>query len=236
MVVGSPGRQAMARWPMRARVTSVTAGCHAYGQVMLPVSSRTGLGAWHATCSGVGLLITLRTRRQKGLVPRVSPCVKSNAPGPSVVPAAKLQPMAAGQVLPGPLDHHTRSPVALGGALGPGGTSMPAAMSRYVCLLSMGPCSGSTSASPHSACATSACLLPTTHALRMSSGHAGPRPWHISERPPHVEVGLSHGSPVSMQKGPCTLGEVSPTAPCANAATNPTALPGPTTAHSCCWA
>jgi hypothetical protein len=48
---------------------------------MLPVSSRMGLGAWQATCSSVGSLMKWRTTFQNS-VPFVSPCLKSNAPGP----------------------------------------------------------------------------------------------------------------------------------------------------------
>ena len=47
-----------------------------------PTSSRMGLGAWHASCSLVGLVMKLRTRRQKA-VPLVSLCLKSKAPGPA---------------------------------------------------------------------------------------------------------------------------------------------------------
>lgn len=65
--------------------TETHQGCthHAYGVRALPVSSRTGLGAWQATCCGLGGSTRERTTRQKGLVPLVSPCVKSNAPGPA---------------------------------------------------------------------------------------------------------------------------------------------------------
>ena len=51
------------------------------GSVSAPVFSKMGFGAWQAICSAVGSLRKSRTRRQK-VVPFVSPCVKSNAPGP----------------------------------------------------------------------------------------------------------------------------------------------------------
>jgi hypothetical protein len=49
-----------------------------------------GLGDWHAFSSSVGLLMKPLTTFQKGLLLLV-PWVKSNIPGPSVVPAAKLR-------------------------------------------------------------------------------------------------------------------------------------------------
>ena len=55
-----------------------------------PVSNSIGLGAWQASCSGEGSLSSPETKSQKGLVV-FEPCVKSNSPGPSVVPAAKLK-------------------------------------------------------------------------------------------------------------------------------------------------
>jgi hypothetical protein len=66
-------------------------GVHSYGTCAYPTSSSTGLGAWHATCSGGGKgVIAPLTSSQNGFVtfPSVSPWMKSNAPGPSVVPAA----------------------------------------------------------------------------------------------------------------------------------------------------
>lgn len=50
---------------------------------MLPVSSRMGFGAWQAVASAEGSLMKLRTTLQKS-VPLLSPCWKSNAPGPAL--------------------------------------------------------------------------------------------------------------------------------------------------------
>lgn len=49
-----------------------------------------GLGAWQATCSGVGLARNDETKFQNGFEVELSLWRKSNSPGPSVVPAAKL--------------------------------------------------------------------------------------------------------------------------------------------------
>ena len=43
-----------------------------------------GLGAWQATCSSLGSFRKWRTTRQNS-VPLVSPCLKSNAPGPACI-------------------------------------------------------------------------------------------------------------------------------------------------------
>ena len=76
---------------------SIWIGCQAKGNTYSPVSRRIGFGAWHSTCSGEGSCRRPEMKSQNGF-PVITPWVKSNSPGPSVVPAAKLYPRAGGQV------------------------------------------------------------------------------------------------------------------------------------------
>lgn len=57
--------------------------------------------------------------------------------------------------------------------------------------------------------AFSACRRPMISVLLNSSGHPGPRPTHSWLSPLHVLVTWSQGRPVSMQKVPLVLGDVS---------------------------
>lgn len=68
-----------------------------------PVVSKMGLGWWQAFCRSDGPYIRLRILFHRGLTVTML-CEKGKAPGPSVVPAAKLYPMAGGQ--PRTCDHH----------------------------------------------------------------------------------------------------------------------------------
>lgn len=76
-------------------------GLHGYGSLISPTSRSTGFGSWHFFCSALGSRNRPLTTSQMGLASGSpeSPCVKSKAPGPSVVPAAKEYPSAAGQVI-----------------------------------------------------------------------------------------------------------------------------------------
>ena len=55
-----------------------------------PVSRRIGLGAWHSSVSGLGSFSSPEMKSQNGF-PVKSPWVKSNSPGPSVVPGEGKQ-------------------------------------------------------------------------------------------------------------------------------------------------
>ena len=85
----------------------------------------------------------------------------------------------------------------------------------------------SSAAPSQSACALSACACATTRVLSKWSGQAGPRPMHCSTRPPHVLCTASQGRPVSVQKAPCVLGDVSPTLAWQKAETKPGSKPPP---------
>ena len=85
-------------WPqIFLTCVSIWIGCQAKGNTYSPVSRRIGFGAWHSTCSGEGSCRRPEMKSQNGF-PVITPWVKSNSPGPSVVPAAKLYPRAGGQV------------------------------------------------------------------------------------------------------------------------------------------
>ena len=108
MVVNSPGTASSRTWPILntwaavekkifLTCVSMWIGCQANGKTYSPVSRRIGFGAWHSTCSGEGSWSRPDMKSQNGF-PVITPWVKSNSPGPSVVPAAKLYPRAGGQV------------------------------------------------------------------------------------------------------------------------------------------
>ena len=118
MVVNSPGTASSKTWPILntwagvdiilntwaapwpeifLTCVSIWIGCQAKGNTYSPVSRRIGFGAWHSTCSGEGSCRRPEMKSQNGF-PVITPWVKSNSPGPSVVPAAKLYPRAGGQV------------------------------------------------------------------------------------------------------------------------------------------
>lgn len=84
---------------------STRLGVQSYGFFVAPTSSRIGLGDWHSFCSSLGSWRKARAADHTGFLREGSsgsvslvPCLKSNAPGPSVVPPAKLLPRAAEQV------------------------------------------------------------------------------------------------------------------------------------------
>jgi len=56
--------------------------------LIVPTSSKIGLGNWHKICSWVGFDKNEETNCQKIFV-ELDDWVKSKSPGPSVVPAAK---------------------------------------------------------------------------------------------------------------------------------------------------
>lgn len=76
-----------------------TDGDHGHGTEMRPVGSRMDLGAWHAVSSGDAVRRNLTKNLTSGLEEEPA-WLKSNCPGPSVVPAANDSPYAAAQVVP----------------------------------------------------------------------------------------------------------------------------------------
>ena len=113
MVVNSPLIPANTKSPIKNIWVGTTCGCQRYGTFARPVANNIGLGDWHNLSlfeklkheekyiiswiyywlvkyySSDGSAIKSLTTFHKGLS-LVVPCRKSNAPGPSVVPAAKL--------------------------------------------------------------------------------------------------------------------------------------------------
>lgn len=101
IVVNSLGTPMMTRsLPNATSCSGSTLADHGHGNVISPVSSRIGLGAWHAICVAFGLYSAVAVSQfQNGfLLDELVPCWKLNAPGPSVVPAAKPSPSAPGHV------------------------------------------------------------------------------------------------------------------------------------------
>ena len=71
--------------PILIICVSILTGCQGKGNSISPVSRRIGFGAWQASCSGLGSFNRPEMKSQNGFPVR-SPWVKSNSPGPSVVP------------------------------------------------------------------------------------------------------------------------------------------------------
>merc|ERR1712216_159338 len=198
----------MASWPTRYSENGNVSGAHGHGTERSPVGSRMPLGCWQAFSSGVALCSTSTRKRQKMLVLLV-PCVKSNIPGPSVVPAAKESPIAALQSCP------MYAPVRGSVTLRPG-------IFTLVCAWSTGPEIASEAASYSSMDLSNWFRPMISHDSNMS--FPGPNAEHCSLLPLQVEWLVSQGNPLSRQRGPAVLGDTSPRFVAANAATK---LPWP---------
>lgn len=101
MVVTSLALTTMTSCPTLNIWTSTMFGVHGYGWLISPTSRSTGFGSWQSFCFLDGTLRMPETTFHMGFASGSpeSPCVKSKAPGPSVVPAAKEYPRAAGHVI-----------------------------------------------------------------------------------------------------------------------------------------
>mmetsp|Transcript_23294 Transcript_23294/g.53914 ORF Transcript_23294/g.53914 Transcript_23294/m.53914 type:complete len:201 (-) Transcript_23294:132-734(-) len=189
---------------------------------MEPVGSSTPLGYWHAASSAVTRCSSEDTKPQKRLLVFV-PCLKSNMPGPSVVPAANESPIAAMHVLP--------RGVPLASATGRPGILMYAWTNPTSPAISR----------PLIDCVRSPRAVSTCRSamMRVESNMSTPGPdeWHSSERcrprmSLQVEWSVSQGWPAPgppTQTAPRVFGETSPRAEAAKAATK---LPCPGRASS----
>mmetsp|Transcript_21143 Transcript_21143/g.72946 ORF Transcript_21143/g.72946 Transcript_21143/m.72946 type:complete len:441 (-) Transcript_21143:166-1488(-) len=224
MVVSSQGNAAITRPPTFKSCTGRIEGAHAWGKVMKPVGSRIVLGAWQARCAGVDQWRSLEATAQRGL-DETAPWVKSNWPGPSVVPAAKPSPSAASQSTP------TFSPVSQSETARPGIFTNACRNSTFASLAisnakSVAVACASAPRRPRSSAALS-CCREAMIAADSNMSLPGPTPEQSSVRSStapaaficgHADVLKSQGSPVSRHRAPKMFGETSPRFDAAKAA------------------